>query len=412
MKDTEKLQKILARSGHGSRRELESMISEGRIRVDDHVATLGERVTASADIRIDGHQVKVRNAEEQPCRVLVYHKPEGELVTRKDPEGRATVYERMPYVSTARWIAVGRLDINTSGLLLMTTDGELANRLMHPSYEVEREYAVRVFGEVGEAQIQKLLKGVKLEDGVAKFKKIKRRGGEGMNQWFHVILTEGKNREVRRLWESQGFTVSRLMRVRMGDLVLPKGLVQGGWMELQTDQVNYLRRLVELPLIESAPVITDEEQRRQLKQARRGSIRHRKENPVGRGGRRLAANPETAEKEAAAKSNTRSDSISARGHSRNVKRDEERNDSRRDNRKDKHPGQRSEPKGKQPAQGSYRNSDNEEAGKPRNPNGKSSPRSRNSGKGQGKGKPQRQHQGEAKGNTKGSEQGKSGSGKK
>ncbi|RUO37179.1 23S rRNA pseudouridine(2605) synthase RluB [Aliidiomarina shirensis] len=371
MKDTEKLQKVLARSGHGSRRELETMISEGRIRVDDHVATLGERVTASADIRIDGHQVKVRNAEEQPCRVLVYHKPEGELVTRKDPEGRATVYERMPYVSTARWIAIGRLDINTSGLLLMTTDGELANRLMHPSYEVEREYAVRVFGEVGEAQIQKLLKGVKLEDGVSKFKKIKRRGGEGMNQWFHVILTEGKNREVRRLWESQGCTVSRLMRVRMGDLVLPKGLVQGGWMELQTEQVNYLRRLVELPLIESAPVITDEEQRRQLKQARRGSMRHRKENPVGRGGRRLSAQPDGVEQESAGrgaagkdnarkdnagKDNKRSESMSARAHSRNVKREEESNVGRK-------------------------------------PSGKPSPRSRNSGKGQGKGKPQRQHQG-------------------
>ncbi|RUO19278.1 23S rRNA pseudouridine(2605) synthase RluB [Aliidiomarina iranensis] len=362
MKDTEKLQKVLARSGHGSRRELETMISEGRIRVDGHVATLGERVTATADIRIDGHHVKVRNAEEQPCRVLVYHKPEGELVTRKDPEGRATVYERMPYVNAARWIAVGRLDINTSGLLLMTTDGELANRLMHPSYEVEREYAVRVFGEVGEAQIQRLLKGVKLEDGVSKFKKIKRRGGEGMNQWFHVILTEGKNREVRRLWESQGCTVSRLMRVRMGDLLLPKGLVQGGWMELQTEQVNYLRRLVELPLIESAPVITDEEQRRQLKQARRGSMRHRKENPVGRGGRRLSAG---------------SDSISAREHSRNVKRSEERNEGTGQDgaRQDRKPAARGKNHGKH--QGKH------------------------SGKGQGKGRPQRQHQGQAQ-NTSGS----------
>lgn len=277
MKDTEKLQKILARSGYGSRRELESMIAEGRIRVDDHIATLGERVTASSVISIDGHKATVRNEDEMPCRVLVYHKPEGELVTRKDPEGRATVYERMPFIANGRWIAVGRLDINTSGMLLMTTDGELANRLMHPSYEVEREYAVRVFGEASEAKLQKLLKGVQLEDGMAKFKKIVRRGGEGMNQWFHVILTEGRNREVRRLWESQGLIVNRLIRVRMGDLHLPKGLVQGGWMELQTPEVNYLRKLVQMPLVESAPVVSDADQERQMRQARRAGNKHRQE---------------------------------------------------------------------------------------------------------------------------------------
>ncbi|RUO35295.1 23S rRNA pseudouridine(2605) synthase RluB [Aliidiomarina sanyensis] len=275
MKESEKLQKVLARSGYGSRREIETMITEGRIRVHDHVATLGERVTADAVIRLDGHVVKTSDEESVPCRVLVYHKPEGELVTRKDPEGRATVYERMPPLKGARWIAVGRLDINTSGLLLLTTDGELANRLMHPSYQVEREYAVRVFGEVSEAQIQKLLRGVELEDGMARFKRIRRRGGEGMNQWFHVTLTEGRNREVRRLWESQGATVSRLIRVRMGELTMPKGLVQGGWVELPMEQVNYLRKLVELPELTSAPVITKEDQQRQIKQARRGSRRHR-----------------------------------------------------------------------------------------------------------------------------------------
>lgn len=273
MKDTEKLQKVLARSGHGSRREIESMISEGRIRVNDHVATLGERVAPDAVIRVDGHKVQLRDPEEQHCRVLLYHKPEGELVTRKDPEGRATVYERLPPMKNARWIAIGRLDINTSGLLLMTTDGELANRMMHPSYEVEREYAVRVFGEVTESQIQKLLRGVELEDGMARFKKIRRRGGEGLNQWFHVILTEGRNREVRRLWASQGLTVSRLIRVRMGELTLPKGLVAGGWMELPLTDVNYLRKLVDLDTIDSAPVITREDQERALKQARRAQRR-------------------------------------------------------------------------------------------------------------------------------------------
>ncbi|WP_194755355.1 23S rRNA pseudouridine(2605) synthase RluB [Aliidiomarina indica] len=329
MKDTEKLQKILARSGYGSRREIESMISDGRIRVGDHVATLGERVSPNAVIRIDGHVVKVKSEDAVPCRVLVYHKPEGELVTRKDPEGRATVYERMPPLSGARWIAVGRLDINTSGLLLLTTDGELANRLMHPSYQVEREYAVRVFGEVTEAQIQKLLRGVELEDGVARFKRIRRRGGEGMNQWFHVTLTEGRNREVRRLWDSQGATVSRLMRVRMGEITMPKGLVQGGWVELAMDEVNYLRNLVELPLLESAPIITKDDQERQIKQARRGSRRHRDEQKAKQG----------KSPRAATGSSSRPD---PRAHSASETSGKVGKDSRKDNRKGANKDERSQ----------------------------------------------------------------------
>ncbi|WP_113906419.1 23S rRNA pseudouridine(2605) synthase RluB [Aliidiomarina celeris] len=271
MDTSEKLQKILARSGVGSRREIEAMISAGRIRVNDHVAHLGERVTAEADIRVDGHRVKVQSEESIPCRVIVYHKPEGEVVTRKDPEGRPTVYDRLPYLKGARWIAIGRLDINTSGLLMFTTDGELANRLMHPKYEVEREYAVRVFGEVTDAHIQKLRKGVKLEDGFAQFKKIKRQGGEGMNQWFHVTLTEGRNREVRRLWDSQGLTVSRLIRIRYGKQTLPKGLVQGGWVDLDMTDTNYFRELVQLPKLESAPVLSKDDKERQLKRARRAN---------------------------------------------------------------------------------------------------------------------------------------------
>lgn len=271
MDNTEKLQKILARAGVGSRREIETMISAGRIRVNDHVAHLGERVSADADIRVDGHRVKIQAQEDVPCRVIVYHKPEGELVTRKDPEGRPTVYDRLPYLKGARWIAIGRLDINTSGLLLFTTDGELANRLMHPKYEVEREYAVRVFGEVTDAHIQKLRKGVKLDDGFAQFKKIKRQGGEGMNQWFHVTLTEGRNREVRRLWDSQGLTVSRLIRIRYGKQLLPKGLVQGGWVDLDMKDTNYFRELVQLPKLESAPVLSKDDKERQLKRARRAN---------------------------------------------------------------------------------------------------------------------------------------------
>ena len=243
---TEKLQKVLARSGHGSRREIEAKISAGRIRVNGKVARLGERIDADAQVRIDGHEAQIKPEEAVICRVLMYHKPEGELCTRKDPEGRPTVYDRLPKLSGARWVAVGRLDVNTSGLLLFTTDGELANRLMHPSQQVEREYAVRIFGEVDEAMLQRLLKGVQLEDGPAKFNTIKQAGGEGINRWFHVTLSEGRNREVRRLWESQEVQVSRLIRVRYGNIPLESGLPQGGWAELSLEDVNYLRKQVKL----------------------------------------------------------------------------------------------------------------------------------------------------------------------
>ncbi|NUA46226.1 Ribosomal large subunit pseudouridine synthase B [Dickeya solani] len=178
---SEKLQKVLARAGHGSRREIESMIEAGRISVDGKIATLGDRVevTRATKIRIDGHVISVRETEETVCRVLMYYKPEGELCTRSDPEGRPTVFDRLPRIQGYRWVAVGRLDVNTSGLLLFTTDGELANRLMHPSREVEREYAVRVFGEVGDDKIRQLSKGVQLEDGPAAFRSIRYQGAKG-----------------------------------------------------------------------------------------------------------------------------------------------------------------------------------------------------------------------------------------
>lgn len=243
---SEKLQKVLARSGHGSRRELESMIAAGRVSVNGQVASLGERIDTSAVVRIDGREVNIKPPEDVVCRVLMYHKPEGELCTRRDPEGRPTVYDRLPRMQGARWVAVGRLDVNTSGLLLFTTDGELANRLMHPGHQIEREYSVRVFGEVTDAMLRKLKQGVQLEDGPAAFKEIKRGGGEGMNQWFRVVLTEGRNREVRRLWESQGVQVSRLIRVRYGNIKLEQGLPQSGWGELSLKDINYLRELVGL----------------------------------------------------------------------------------------------------------------------------------------------------------------------
>ncbi|MEY0981296.1 23S rRNA pseudouridine(2605) synthase RluB [Providencia alcalifaciens] len=274
---TEKLQKILARSGHGSRREIETFLQAGRISVDGKIATLGDRVevTAATKIRLDGRLLAIKEPEKEICRVMAYYKPEGELCTRHDPEGRPSVFNRLPKLTGARWIAVGRLDVNTSGLLLFTTDGELANRLMHPSREVEREYAVRVFGEINDAKIRQLTTGVQLEDGPASFKTVSYRGGEGMNQWYNVTLTEGRNREVRRLWESVGVQVSRLIRVRYGDIDLPKGLPRGGWTELGLQQTNYLRELVELaPETESKVAVERDQRRIKANQIRRAVKRH------------------------------------------------------------------------------------------------------------------------------------------
>jgi 23S rRNA pseudouridine2605 synthase len=274
---SEKLQKVLARAGHGSRREIETMISAGRVSVDGKLATLGDRVESSASIkiRVDGHLVSVAESTTEVCRVLAYYKPEGELCTRNDPEGRPTVFDRLPKLRGARWIAVGRLDVNTCGLLLFTTDGELANRLMHPSREVEREYAVRVFGAIDDDKIKQLSRGVQLEDGPASFKTLKFTGGEGINQWYNVTLTEGRNREVRRLWESVGVQVSRLIRTRYGDITLPKGLPRGGWTELELGPTNYLRELVGLPAETTSKVAVEKDRRRtKANQIRRAVKRH------------------------------------------------------------------------------------------------------------------------------------------
>lgn len=290
---SEKLQKVLARSGVGSRREMESWISAGRVTIDGKVATLGDRVLATQAVRVDGHPVKLAAATDQICRVIAYHKPEGEICSRTDPEGRPTVFDRLPKMRGSRWIAIGRLDINTSGLLLFTTDGELANRLMHPKFEVEREYAVRVFGDVTDAMIQKLRTGVELEDGKAAFKKIKASGGEGINKWFNVTLTEGRNREVRRMWESQGAVVNRLIRVRYGDLMLPKHLPAGGYTEYALEEVNYLRKIVHLDYeTESLAKPEDkDERRRRMASIKRAVRKHQI----------LQKNPEAAAKAEKAK---------------------------------------------------------------------------------------------------------------
>ena len=238
----ERLQKVMARAGVASRRQVESWIREGKIRVNRETATLGMRITPEDEVRLNGDQLHLYPKEggEMQTRVLLYHKPAGQVTSRKDPEGRDTVFKHLPKVRGGRWIAIGRLDYNTSGLLLFTTDGELAHRLMHPSTEVDREYAVRVLGEATAGQLEQLRKGVELEDGVARFSDIVESGGKGTNHWYHVVLQEGRNREVRRMWEAVGLTVSRLMRVRYGSIFLDKKIRAGKSRELEREEVREL----------------------------------------------------------------------------------------------------------------------------------------------------------------------------
>jgi 23S rRNA pseudouridine2605 synthase len=250
----ERLQKVLARAGYGSRREIESWITAGRITVNDKPAELGVTVGSADKICIDGKPVSIAVSLGQAIpRTLIYHKPAGELTTRMDPQGRPTVFDNLPRLKTARWIAVGRLDMNTAGLLLFTTDGELANRLMHPSSEIEREYAVRVLGKVDAATLERLLGGVALDDGMAAFTSIRDAGGSGANHWYHVTLREGRNREVRRLWESQGVKVSRLLRVRYGPVELARQLRPGRHRALTRQEVVALYRAVGLKPPPAAP---------------------------------------------------------------------------------------------------------------------------------------------------------------
>lgn len=236
----ERIQKVLAQGGMGSRREIERWIDEGRIKINGMVAGQGVRLKAGDYLQLNERVVNWEKFSEQATRVLLYHKAVGEVVTRNDPEGRPTVFSNLPKLDTARWIAVGRLDINTSGLLLLTNNGELANRLMHPSSQVQREYAVRILGNVSDATLELLKTGVQLEDGSAKFDELHFYGGEGANKWYHVIVSEGRNRLVRRLWESQQLTVSRLMRVRYGEIVLPDGLKTSRSYELNDKELDLL----------------------------------------------------------------------------------------------------------------------------------------------------------------------------
>jgi 23S rRNA pseudouridine2605 synthase len=237
----ERLQKILAQAGVGSRREMEEWIAAGKITVNGEVAKIGQSVVPTDKVKIGGRLINIRfTGSARPPRVLMYHKPEGEIVSRDDPDGRPSVFAALPRIRGGRWITVGRLDFNTSGLLLFTTSGELANKLMHPSSELVREYAVRVLGELTPDAQQQLLQGVELEDGKASFASLEDAGGEGANRWVRVTLFEGRNREVRRMFEAVGCTVSRLIRVRYGPFVLPPQLKRGRCRELSEAEVKEL----------------------------------------------------------------------------------------------------------------------------------------------------------------------------
>jgi 23S rRNA pseudouridine2605 synthase len=249
---TQRLHKLLALAGLGSRRDMEELIASGRVTVNGAPAVVGQGVTEYDVVRLDSRPLKLPFEAELP-QVLIYHKPEGEIVSQDDPEGRASVFDKLPKVKSGKWIAIGRLDMNTSGLLIFTTSGELANHFMHPRYEVEREYAVRIFGELTEGQMTQLTEGIELEDGPANFDSIRPQGGEGANHWYQVVLREGRNREVRRLFEAFQLPVSRLMRVRFGPVNLPPRVKRGTMLKLEQKEVVGLLEWAGLP-VPTAPL--------------------------------------------------------------------------------------------------------------------------------------------------------------
>jgi len=239
--ETPKLHKVLAQAGMGSRLEMEQMIMEGRITVNNEPAHIGQRIQFGDHVKVNGKPIKFR-IDAPPARVIAYHKPAGEVVTHDDPQNRPTVFRRLPKLFQGKWQSVGRLDLNTEGLLLFTSSGQLANNLMHPRFGLEREYAVRVLGSLSKDEKQRLLEGVKLDDGMAQFGSIEEGGGEGSNCWYRVTISEGRNREVRRMLEAVGHAVSRLIRIRYGAMVLPRGLRRGAWMELDAPDIDLLVR--------------------------------------------------------------------------------------------------------------------------------------------------------------------------
>ena len=274
----EKLQKVLARAGIGSRREMERVIAQGRVIVNGLRATLGDRVDFSDRIEVDKKRIQLTPNEEKNVKVLLYNKPEGEICTRSDPEGRPTVFVHLPQLSGERWIAVGRLDFNTSGLLLFTTDGELANSLMHPSSKIDREYLVRIQGKVDDDMKARLIEGIALEDGTARFTDIVDGAGSGQNHWFYCVVMEGRNREVRRLWESQGVKVSRLKRVRFGNIFIPSHVRVGQWTDLNVKEIKELCTTAKVEMTGNNQPLTLAQKaarERQQKKLRAGKSRRR-----------------------------------------------------------------------------------------------------------------------------------------
>jgi 23S rRNA pseudouridine2605 synthase len=271
---SERIQKTLANLGLGSRREIERWIEQGRVLLNGKPASLGDRYSAGDTLAVDGKPIHFKSRSVHRIFGLMYYKPEGEVTTRSDEKGRNTVFDSLPECTTGRWINVGRLDLNTSGLLLFTNYGELANRLMHPKYQMLRQYAVRVRGEVGDEVINRLLQGVRLEDGIAKFESVEDAGGKGFNHWYHVVLREGRNREVRRLWESQGVLVSRLIRIRFGPILLDPKLKAGQVRELRPAELNQLLNETGLPTLKPRKVKVSAYKKKKLRQDRQG--RHKK----------------------------------------------------------------------------------------------------------------------------------------
>lgn len=270
----EKLQKTLAAAGFGSRREMERSIAAGEVKVNGKAAHVGERVKPGDKLQWRNKSYVVPSESTKETRVILYNKPEGQICSRNDPEGRPTVYDHLPALKSGRWVSVGRLDFNTSGLLLFTDDGELANKLMHPSSEIDREYLVRVQGEVDEAVLTRLREGVQLEDGIARFTDIKQGGGSsGSNSWFYCVLMEGRNREVRRLWESQNLRVSRLKRVRYGPIGIPSFIKMGQWIELGAKETAELCRRADMPTPNKRSLTPNELEadKRRMKKLRAGT---------------------------------------------------------------------------------------------------------------------------------------------
>lgn len=273
--DAPKLHKVLAEAGLGSRRDMEELIVAGRVSVNGEPAHIGQRILPTDQVRINGKLIQ-RKIAKKPPRVLIYHKPAGEIVSTSDPEGRQSVFDSLPQMKVGKWLAVGRLDYNTEGLLLFTTSGDLANRLMHPRYGIEREYAVRTLGELEEGMRQKLLAGVELEDGLAQFSKVADGGGEGVNKWYRVVIGEGRNREVRRMFEAVGLTVSRLIRTRYGVMTLPANLRRGRWEELDEDAV---RALLKVSGLEKAAADQSAAAKNKRNMGGRSNVHHANANP-------------------------------------------------------------------------------------------------------------------------------------